>query len=149
MLATGGAVLALVLATLAGGVAVPSTVTVGHLAPAEAGVHLARAEATSCEGSEQRPVCVQPRSFTSDEWATAVGSPSTFQLQQGFSPRGGRPGFQPDPQTVHRAVRERQEALVTAHTRVMRAPGMPISAGYQADRPPVVTRPLRGPPARA
>lgn len=149
MFATGGAVLALLLTALAAGVAEPSSFTAEPLRLSEAGARIVRAEATSCERSEQRPVCLQPRSFSSDEWAAAVGPSSVFQLQQqGFSPRG-RAGFQPDPQAVHRAVRERQEALVTARVRVMRAPSMPVSGGYPADRPPVVTRPLRGPPARA
>ena len=149
MFAAGGAVVALTLAVLAIGLAEPPAPTVRHPHGSRAGVQLVQGKANSWERSGQRSECLRLRSFTPDEWAGALGAPHGFQLYaQGFSPRA-RTGFQADPQAVHRAVRERLDALVTARVRVMRAPTISISAGYPSDRPPLVTRPLRGPPARA
>jgi hypothetical protein len=149
MRVTGGAVLALTLVALALSVAEPAGGDARHLRLPGMGASIARGAATSCEPSEQQPVCLRPWAQASETWAAAVGPSSPFQLhQQGFSPRG-RVGFHPSPQAVQRAVRERLEALVTAREREMRAPTMPVSAGYASDRPPLVTRPLRGPPAHA
>jgi hypothetical protein len=149
MLVTGGAVLALTLVALAMGVAEPAGVGARHVRLQGTGASIARGAATSCAPSEQQPGCLRPWARASEAWAAAVGPSSPFQLhQQGFSPRG-RAGFHPGPRAVHRAVRERLEALVTARERVMRAPTMPVSAGYASDRPTLVTRPLRGPPSHA
>jgi len=149
MFAAGGAVLALTLAALALGLVEPPSPTGTRLHPFQEGVHLVQGEARTCVPCEQRPVCLHPRALSSDEWAAPVGPSHGFVLhQQGFSPRV-RVGFQADPQAVQRAVRERLDALVTARGRAMRAPTISVSAGYPSDRPPLVTRPLRGPPARA
>lgn len=145
MLLAGGAVLALTWAALA--LADPTSLGAERLRPSRAGVHLVQGEAASCEPTEQRPVCLHPRALASEEWGAAVGASSGLRLpQQGFSARG-RAGFSLDSHAVHRAVRERLEALVIARARVMRAPTLPVAVGSPADRPPLVTRPPRGPPA--
>jgi hypothetical protein len=90
-----------------------------------------------------------PRSAALLEWAAIAGAAPTVQLhQQGWAGRG-RVRLQPDTQSVIRLIRERQDDIITAFTHRMRDASAPGSVSHSADRPPIVTRPLRGPPARA
>ncbi len=82
------------------------------------------------------------------EWAAIASTSSTAQLHhQGVVGRG-RTRFQPDTQTVHRLLRERQDAIITAQTHRMRDASEPGAASHAADRPLLITQPMRGPPAR-
>jgi hypothetical protein len=82
------------------------------------------------------------------EWAAIASTSSTAQLHhQGVVGRG-RTRFQPDTQTVHRLLRERQDAIITAQTHRMRDASEPGAASHAADRPLLITQPMRGPPVR-
>ncbi len=95
---------------------------------------------------EQKPLCQKAGAVDLVRLASLGESSPRPLLRQ---PHPGRGRFQPDTQALPRAVRERQEALIATAAQVMRSSQAPISAGYLADRPPLVTRPLRGPPALA
>ncbi|XXF78050.1 hypothetical protein P2318_34145 [Myxococcaceae bacterium GXIMD 01537] len=84
------------------------------------------------------------------EWAALVAAAPTHQLHQSLGAARGRTGFPPpDLNVLHRAVRERQEALLLAVAHRMRFSAPPVCGSEVADRPSIVIRPLRGPPARA
>jgi hypothetical protein len=146
-LAVAGAFLALVLAALVGLVDPPATGE-AHARPHGGGARVVRGTASRCETSERKPVCVHPRVKGGSEWATVVRASSARASQPHLGSPRGRTGFQPDTQALHRAVRERLEALVTALAQEQRFSAMSGATGHGADRPTIVTRPLRGPPAR-
>jgi hypothetical protein len=95
---------------------------------------------------EQKPLCQKAGPEGLVRLASLGESPNRPLFRQ---PQPGRGRLPPVTQALPRAVRERQEALIATAAQVMRASQAPISGGYLADRPPLVTRPLRGPPARA
>ena len=100
------------------------------------------------ESFPRQPPCMQLQGEAPHEWAAIAGASSTAQLHhQGVVGRG-RTRFQPDTQTMHRLLRERQDAIITALTHRMRDASTPGAASHAADRPLLVTRPLRGPPFR-
>ncbi|NVJ23196.1 MULTISPECIES: hypothetical protein [Myxococcus] len=69
-----------------------------------------------------------------------------------FSPPSsarGRTPFAPDLQALHRWGRERRHAVARVTLRERRSAAAPTSSGDIADRPSIVTRPLRGPPRGA
>lgn len=119
--------------------------------PERARVHGEQAQAPLPDGlvartAEQKPLCQKAGSAALVRLASLGESLPRPLLRQ---PHPGRGRFQPDTQAVPRAVRERQEALIATAAQVMRCSQAPVSAGYLADRPPLVTRPPRGPPAPA
>lgn len=149
VLASSAVVLAVVLAAVTAGLEEPAAVRVaqGH-EPGECG-RAARGVARALGAPEQRQQCMQPRVAALLEWAAIAGTAPTGQLhQQGWAGRG-RVRLQPDTQSVIRLIRERQDAIITAFTHRMRDASVPGSVSHSADRPPIVTRPLRGPPAGA
>jgi hypothetical protein len=93
--------------------------------------------------------CSQCRPVVLHEHAAVVGASHSPQLHhQGMAPRG-RTRFQPDVQALLRLIRERQDAIIVAVAHRLRDASQPGQASHVADRPLLVTRPLRGPPARA
>lgn len=78
---------------------------------------------------------------------TGRGDVSAEQLHRPLEPARGRTGFWPDLQALQRAVRARHDAIVAAMGQRMRGAALPVAEGHSADRPTIVTRPLRGPPA--
>jgi hypothetical protein len=82
------------------------------------------------------------------ELAIGTGDVSSPHLHRPLTSVRGRAGFSPDLQAVQRAVRARQDAIVTAMGQRLRCVSVSASVGYVADRPTIVTRPLRGPPER-
>jgi hypothetical protein len=149
VLVSSAAVLALGLAAVTAGLAEPAAVRVARgYEPGECG-RVARGMARALGAPEQRQPCMQPRSAALFEGAAIAGAAPTGQLhQQGLAGRG-RVRLQPDTQSVIRLIRERQDAIIMAFTHRMRDASVPGSVSHSADRPPIVTRPLRGPPADA
>lgn len=84
----------------------------------------------------------------SDTWAAVLGAPAASLPHPVLVSARGRGASQPAPLAVARWGRERQVPEDTAVARRVRYPVVPPSAMGIADRPPLVTRPLRGPPAR-
>lgn len=78
---------------------------------------------------------------------TGTGDVSAAQLHRSLGPARGRTGFSPDLQALQRAVRARHDAIVTAMGQQLRWSALLVAEGHCADRPTIVTRPLRGPPA--
>jgi hypothetical protein len=92
---------------------------------------------------------MQPRQVVLGEWAAIAGASPTAQLHQPGVAARGRARFQADTGSQLRLVRERQDAIITALSQRMRDASEPGSTSHAADRPLIVTRPLRGPPERA
>jgi hypothetical protein len=148
VLAASGAVLALALASVVIGLTEPASVSAtpeqgyGQCSKAVHG-------AAHALGSTAPRSCMQPRSAVLFERDALVGAaPSTVLPQQVLAARG-RARFQADTQAVIRLIRERQDAIITAFSHRMRDASVPGAASHTADRPLIVTRPLRGPPARS
>ena len=101
-------------------------------------------------GSPREPSCVRVHGVGFDTWVAPGGAPSFFPGHaRGCTARGGRGGFPPDAFAAQRWGREWREGSDTALERWVRYPVTSVSArSGLADQPPVVTRPLRGPPAR-
>jgi len=129
---SSAAVLALALAAAIAGLSGPSSVQA----------------ASGREFNEWRQPSMQLRGLTAHEWAAIAGAAPSVQLHHPGVLGRGRTRFQPDTQTVFRLLRERQDAIITALTRRMRDASEPGAASHTADRPLLVTQPLRGPPAR-
>ena len=109
---------------------------------------IAQGRVLSAESSARPPPCMQLQGEAPHEWAAIAGASPNAQLHhQGVVGRG-RTRFQPDTQTVLRLLRERQDAIITAQTHRMRDASAPGTASHAADRPLLVTQPLRGPPVR-
>jgi hypothetical protein len=92
---------------------------------------------------------MQPESATLDERDAIAGVAPNHSLPQQVLAARGRAKFQSHAQSVIRLVRERQDAIITAFSHRMRDASEPGADSHPADRPRIVTRPLRGPPARA
>lgn len=90
---------------------------------------------------------MQPRSAALFEQDALVGSAPSMPLPQQVLSARGRARFQPYTQSVLRLIRERQDAILTAFSHRLRDASVPGAASHTADRPLIVTRPLRGPPA--
>jgi hypothetical protein len=91
---------------------------------------------------------MQPTSLAPQEWAAIAGGSHTAQLHTQVAAGRGRARLLPDTQSLVRLIRQRQDAIITAWTHRMRDASEPGAASHTADRPLIVTRPLRGPPAR-
>ncbi|MCY1019230.1 hypothetical protein [Pyxidicoccus sp. MSG2] len=101
------------------------------------------------EGPVRRPACLRFHGVGFDTWAALEGSPSLFPAHPSWGAARGRGGFPPAVFAVPRWSRVRQVPSDTAIARRVRYPVAPVSArSGLADQPPLVTRPLRGPPAR-
>ncbi|MBZ4423184.1 hypothetical protein [Myxococcus sp. RHSTA-1-4] len=97
----------------------------------------------------RQPSCARFHGVGFDTWAALGHAPSLLSARSGWCAARGRGGFSPDGFAVHRWSRARWEASATALERRVRHPVSPVSArSGLADQPPIVTRPLRGPPAR-
>lgn len=99
--------------------------------------------------SSRPPTCLRFHGAGYDTWAAFDGGPSFCPAQPGWSAPRGRcalGGF-----ALPRWSRSpRQTSSDTAMARRVRYPVAPVSArSGLADQPPLVTRPLRGPPASA
>lgn len=147
VLAASGAVLGLVLAALALGLWVPGSLA-QHGRSQDVEARAVQASAPFLKAPSARPD-VEALTTAPGEWAAVLGVSPAFQSHAPLFSARGRTGFAPPPQAVHTAVRARQDALVSALVRVMRYSAAPVSAGFTADRPTIVTRPLRGPPSLA
>lgn len=146
VLLVGPALLALVLA--AGGAWLseppPTRVAYGH-EPARC----ERATQGTLPGTgllAQQP-CVQPKAEAPQEWAALTSASPAVQLHAQLASSRGRTRLLPDAQSLVRLIRQRQDAIILAWTHRMRDASEPGAASHTADRPQIVTRPLRGPPA--
>ncbi|TQF17003.1 hypothetical protein FJV41_05525 [Myxococcus llanfairpwllgwyngyllgogerychwyrndrobwllllantysiliogogogochensis] len=139
------------------------------------GVSLVLATVFRAEAAECPTVWASERSFYLDSGATSVrqgsksskgpsrrwgaqfhvtdlgGWDSGLHVGSGlaFTPPSsarGRASFEPDLQALHRWGRERRHAVARVTLRERRSAAAPTSSGDIADRPSIVTRPLRGPP---
>ncbi|NMO15560.1 hypothetical protein HPC49_30550 [Pyxidicoccus fallax] len=82
-----------------------------------------------------------------DTWAAPGQAPSLGSRASWCAARG-RGGFSPDGFAEHRWSRLRWDVPDTALARRVRHPVAPVSPrSGLADQPPLITRPLRGPPA--
>lgn len=81
-------------------------------------------------------------------WDSALHVGSGHAFSPPSSARG-RTSFEPDLQALHRWGRERRHAVARVTLRERRSAAAPTSSGDIADRPSIVTRPLRGPPRGA
>ncbi|WP_224372223.1 hypothetical protein [Hyalangium versicolor] len=149
MLAVGGAVLTLALAVVVAGL---SSESVATQAVREQGHSQCTQLAQGVERSVAAPApdgCMQPRRVVLNEQDAIAGASSTTSLPQQVLAARARAKFQPHTQSAIRLIRERQDAIITAFSHRMRDASEPGSASHSADRPLIVTRPLRGPPSRA
>ncbi len=146
-LASSAVILALALATAMAGLAEPASVQASHGPGFSKWGRIVKGAPLSAGTPARQQPCMQPHGAAPHEWAAIAGASPTGQLHhQGVVGRG-RTRFQPDTQTVLRMLRERQDAIITALTHRMRDASEPGAASHIADRPLIVTRPLRGPPA--
>jgi hypothetical protein len=101
------------------------------------------------EAPARQPPCLRFHGAGFDTWAALEGAPSLFPAHPSWGAARGRGGFPPAAFAVPRWSRARQAASDTAIARRVRYPVAPVSArSGLADQPPLVTCPLRGPPAR-
>ncbi|MDY7226655.1 hypothetical protein [Hyalangium rubrum] len=90
----------------------------------------------------------QDRATSQGELSAGAWDASALQLHRPLGSARGRAGFSSDVQAGQRALRARQDAIIAALVRRIRRLAVPVTDGYGADRPTIVTRPLRGPPLR-
>lgn len=138
---------ALVLVAVLGGLAQPVE---GRARPgcAEAGTRcLEREVASAREAAGLGLPLAQTRAAAHGELSAAARDVSALQLHRPGGLARGRGGFSPDPQAIQRAVRDRHDAIVAAMGQRIRSSAVPAADGHAADRPTIVTRPLRGPPS--
>jgi hypothetical protein len=148
-LAASAVVLGLALATAIAGLTEPASVHAAYGRGGSQRAGIAQGAPLSARTSAQQQPSMQPDGLASQEWAAIAGASPNVQLHHPGVVGRGRAKFQPDTQTVLRLLRERQDAIITALTqRMMRDASVPGAASHTADRPLIVTRPLRGPPAR-
>jgi hypothetical protein len=143
----GPALLSLVLAAGAVGLSEPVAARASH-----------RSEATRCgkltlgaqagPGTLAQQPCMQPEAGAPQEWAAPSSASPTVQPHAQMAASRGRTRLLPDTQSLVRLIRQRQDAILIAWTHRMRDASEPGAASHTADRPLIVTRPLRGPPAR-
>lgn len=94
----------------------------------------------------QQP-CMQPEAGAPQEWAALTSASPLVQLHAQLASSRGRARLLPDTQALVRLIQQRQNAIIIAWTHRMRDASGPGAASHTADRPLIVTRPLRGPPA--
>ncbi|WP_163999497.1 hypothetical protein [Pyxidicoccus caerfyrddinensis] len=100
------------------------------------------------EAPARKPLCLRFHGAGFDTWAALEGAPSFFPAHPSWGAARGRGAF-PAAFAVPRWSRARQAPSDTAIARRVRYPVASVSArSGLADQPPLVTRPLRGPPAR-
>ncbi|AGC48670.1 hypothetical protein MYSTI_07398 [Myxococcus stipitatus DSM 14675] len=80
-------------------------------------------------------------------WDSALQAGAGLAFSAPSITRGRESTFAPDLQALHRWGRERRHAVTRATLLKRRAPAAPTSSGDIADRPSIVTCPLRGPPS--
>jgi hypothetical protein len=142
------AALVLALITIMAGLVGSAPAQAAHGREFSAWGTIAQGKPVSAGTSTRQQPCMQLHGTAPHEWAAIAGSSSSAQLHhQGLIGRG-RSRFQPDTQAVLRLIRERQDAIIAAWTHRMRDASEPGESSHTADRPLIVTRPLRGPPAR-
>ena len=147
-LASSAAFLALALATVVAVLVEPASVQASRGRGLSEWRSIGQGTLLSAGTSARQQPCMQPHGTAPHEWAAIAGTSPTVQLHhQGLVGRG-RTRFQPDTQAVLRLLRERQDAIITALTHRMRDASEAGAASHAADRPLIVTQPLRGPPAR-
>lgn len=147
-LVASAAVLALALVTAIAALAEPASAQATYGRGFSEWAGIAQGEPLSTRASVRQQPYMQPRGAAPHEWAAIAGASPSVQLHHPGVVGRGRTRFQPDTQTVKRLLRERQDAIITAVTHRMREASEPGAASHTADRPLIVTRPLRGPPAR-
>ena len=91
---------------------------------------------------------MQPEAEAPQEWAALTSASPAVQLHAQLASSRGRTRLLPDTQSLVRLIRQRQDAIIVAWTHRMRDASEPGAASHTADRPLIVTRPLRGPPVR-
>jgi hypothetical protein len=111
------------------------------------GLRAGQATAALLETAGLESPLTEHQAATRGALATGAGDVSALQLQRPVSPARGRTGFAPDTQSIQRAVRARQDAIVAALGQRIRWSALPSADGHAADRPTIVTQPLRGPPS--
>ncbi|HEX8704745.1 MAG TPA: hypothetical protein VF815_38285 [Myxococcaceae bacterium] len=138
---------ALVLVAVLSGAARPAE---GCASGGEAGLEARRAgqaaEARTETAGLEFPL-TQPQAAEHGALPQGMGDVSALQHHRPVSPARGRVGFSPNTQAIQRAVRARHDAIVAAMGQRIRWSAVPATDGHAADRPTIVTRPLRGPPA--
>jgi len=144
-LATSGAVLALALAAVLIGLTAPAPIASG----AEQGRGLCTQSVHGAERSKDSKACLQPGLGALPERDALSGTSPSASLSQHLLAARTRARLQPDTQSTLRVIRERQDALLTALSHRLRDASEPGAASHPADRPRIVTRPLRGPPSLA
>lgn len=147
MLAASGAFLALALAAIFIGLAEPAAVSAAPGYGQGKCSQLIRGAASS-PGAGAQHSCMQPRSVVLSEQDAVVGTAPSAPVPHQVLAARGRARFHPYTQPVARLIRERQEAILTAFAHRLRDASVPGADSHIADRPGIVTRPLRGPPAR-
>lgn len=147
VLLAGCGMAALVLVVVLGGLVQPGEAR----APGKrAGSELLRARQASAAlpgAASLESLFPEPQAAAHGALATGAGDVSALQHHRPVSPARGRTGFSPDTQSLQRAVRARPDATVAAMGQRIRCSEVPATDGHAADRPTIVTRPLRGPPA--
>jgi len=146
-LLVGPALLALALATGVAGRAEPVPMLAAH-GRESSQCGKVTPEAVPGTGQLAQQPCMQPRSATPQAWAALTGSSPSVQLHTQVAAGRGRARLLPDTQSLVRLIRQRQDAIIAAFTHRMRDASVPGASSHTADRPLIVTRPLRGPPAR-
>jgi hypothetical protein len=105
-----------------------------------------RGGAPASQVREQQPN-LKPQSVALQERDVIVGSLASSPVPQQVLVARGRARLQAHAQSVLRLLRERQDAIIMAFSHRMRDASKPGATSHVADRPLIVTRPLRGPPA--
>jgi len=146
-LLVGPALLALALAVGGAGLAEPVPGRAAHGREASQCSKGTRGAVPGTGLLSQQP-CMQLRPEAPLEWAAPTGSSPSVQPHTQVAAGRGRTRLLPDTQALVRLIRQRQDAIITAWTHRMRDASVPGYASHTADRPLIVTRPLRGPPAR-
>jgi hypothetical protein len=146
MLAASGLALALALAAVGIGFSEPVATSLGNAQSSGKCSQVAQGTVRSVGAPAHHP-CMQPESAALHERDAIAGATPNHSLPHQVLAARGRAKFQPHTQSVIRLIRERQDAIITAFSHRMRDASEPGAASHSADRPLIVTRPLRGPPA--
>jgi hypothetical protein len=111
------------------------------------GAILALTLVTVCAGLSEAPQAFRGGAPASQVRDVIVGSLASSPVPQQVLVARGRARLQAHAQSVLRLLRERQDAIIMAFSHRMRDASKPGATSHVADRPLIVTRPLRGPPA--
>ncbi|KFE65336.1 hypothetical protein [Hyalangium minutum] len=147
VLLVGPALLALVLTTWGAGLSEPTPTRIAHGREPARCVKVTQGTLPGPGMLAQQP-CMQPKAEAPQEWAALTSASPAVQLHAQLASSRGRARLLPDAQSLVRLIRQRQDAIILAWTHRMRDASEPGAASHTADRPQIVTRPLRGPPAR-